>query len=376
MSKVLVHFGMHKAGSTYLQQITRHGVWRLKRAGICPVIRKGHIKLMKSGVSRGEREATVWADYLNEIDKQLATGKWTNFFLTDEEIEWKLSEERFLEYHNSLQERFDEVHYLGILRDPISYLASNLQQGVKTYKYYEMKFWNRLHLWLENEDYIELNFQARFRYLLDSGVNYRFVPLPELIGKGGPTLLAEQFKRVFDIDVEELKDVKAANTNLGKKGVAFASFFRFAMLRSIGQGRLANVLRLNMRQPFIKLSDRYGWSKGKYFPLDESHCEKIKAAFGDANNRFSQAVFGRDMDEVFDEKPCEKSVYRWADLDRRERKDLEAAFGEFMEAFYRLCQEQGIEYSRVSFMPMLRQYRDLRSGRKRNWITKRGSSSF
>jgi hypothetical protein len=140
---IIVHFGMHKTGSSSIQEALHNGFQDPafmyvsmgganqsgKLATLCMERPEEFHLHRKLGRSRAEVQQ-LRAEYLRRLDKQAAALGDRTALLSAEKIS-QMAPSELVMLRNYLSERFGEVRLVGYIRPPKSFMESAFQQRVK-----------------------------------------------------------------------------------------------------------------------------------------------------------------------------------------------------------------------------------------------------
>jgi len=317
--QLLIHTGMHKSASTYLQAVLRNNRATLAGVGIAlaasgPVINH----FAPSSVAKGHVADSPWQRHIRRTRDSGAD----NMILTSEKIELLLRDpERFAWFREEIAD-FDGVSFMTVVREPMDYQSSLKQHRIKT---------------LQGGEYpvrvpktgagVDMDYNARFGQLLASGLPATWIPYQEVRSMGGPRLLEREIATAFSIDVNLEVDVAPRNSGLGAHGSAVCAFIRFAIHEGIDKSkspseiaiaRLPDNLRHEVRGPIVAEIRETITNPGRYFAYTPQQVTDFREAQRDLNNAFAQQAWQQPWDDIMPTDTPSRSLFSWSDTDKHE----------------------------------------------------------
>jgi len=353
----VIHVGMHKAASTYLQSLLKANKSTLSGSGVLTLTRRGHanLKAIKNKPQPIRSAQAMLTQYVTEFETDKGSPGYGHALVSDEALEFLLSDGfnfSLMEY--KLRKMFDRVCYFVIVRDQVGFQASMVQQRVKTFRIYD----NQLPAVRTGKPVVihPLNYLHRFRALLNSDRKTIFTPMHELIKDTGPVVLDRLIQEEFGVNPLSLEDAPVSNSGIGTRGVAFSSFFRYCMLRSLNRKTLPNRLGQRMKKVFLQHCRENSWDKDRYFPFDEDYVARLDNRLARVNADFAEKAWGKTWADVFPVQSHRVSVFDWTTISNEQYAQLQSVFSQFMEAFRSESAKLNLEVRESQFDSSLANY--------------------
>ena len=307
---VVLHVGMHKTASTYIQKRLRKNRGLLRRHGLLMPARRRQDKTLLQATKKGSwKQWRRWLDRADAMECQL--------LVSHEALSWVLTEPgedhpypRGLWLANKLQSQGWRLKVVGFIRDQESYLNSRYTQLVKRlkvhidFKSYVTKVMNEntisecdlmtLFSWLKEEPSIEtvmipfgstLNLNGR-------SIRERPDPYEQLLAELPlPAKLAEQSR-----------PARSRNQQPGRLGVALArainNHFAEQNPRCLRQHKKA------LRNAIEVLAKERRWPEEPFNGLDAELRATIRHRYGQTNRDFCQCFWPTmQWDDLFPPQP-------------------------------------------------------------------------
>ena len=352
----IIHVGMHKAASTYLQKLFKSNRPLLSESGLLALTRHGHAeRKARSNRLQPKRGAqAMLSRYLNEFEIEPPID-YGSALLSDEALEFLLSDPiNFILMERKLRRMFDRFSYFVVVREQVGFQASMVQQWVKTFRIYD----NQLPAVRTGKPrmFHPLNYLHRFRGLLNSNCRAIYMPMHELIEQGGAVVVQRLVETELGVAAPELVEAPASNSGIGSRGVAFSSFFRYCMLQSLQRSKLPVGITQAMKKCFLSHCRQHGWNQDRYFPFDADYVERLDHRLAGVNAKFARQAWNKSWQEVFPVQTHEQRVFDWQSLSEAQGKQLESVFADFMPVFYREAEKSAIAAREVRFEAALQGY--------------------
>lgn len=153
--KLFIHFGIYKAGSSYLQYICANRREELRQAGIWFPFSPDDTKMKSGSISAGNAfELSEWLkrnkkteieSYLAAIKKEANKNNCECVLLTAEALVHQFAREDRLKLleQTALKIGFGKIHALGYFRDPVDHCISLYKHRSKSGKNPDFEYWVR-----------------------------------------------------------------------------------------------------------------------------------------------------------------------------------------------------------------------------------------
>ena len=353
----VIHVGMHKAASTYIQSLLKENREALADAGVLAWTRHGHanLKATRNGPQPIRGAHTMLTRYVAEFETGKMSLDYDYAVMSDEALEFLLSDKlNFYLMERKLKSMFDRFSYLVIVRNPISMQATMVQQRVKTFRVYDTE----LPAVITGKPLFmhPLNYLHRFRQLLKSDRKTTFVPMHELIAETGPVMLDRLVRQELGVALITFRDAAVKNSSIGSTGVAFSSFFRFCMLQSLQRKNIPSYLAQKVKNEFMKHCKSHGWDSERFFPFDENYVARLERRLAKTKAAFARRAWNKSWEEVFPAENHRLSVFDWASMDDTRFAQLESVFAQCMDVFRSQSANHGPGGGKLQFEPLLAAY--------------------
>lgn len=326
---LVIHAGTHKTASTYIQNrlaSNRQALLDNNVFLVSPDTRKiGRCYELATHLKSGKslRVKKLLETIPVDVDSAI---------LSDERLTKPLIQEGRIESLARVARRLGyRIKLVFFIRDQPDYINSLYVQEVKRF-YHSMPIEKYVSRCLEKRasrfDYFEM-----FRGLVECrAVDVQFFPFGSAWGDPFERLMQEQGWQPRD--GWRSADAETLNDQIGAKGVWLA--------RKVGR-RLASlgVKRQQIRgqSRFIgRYVSEYGWSKSRFYGLDDGVAQRIRDHYSINNDNFSNLVWGQPWQEIFPPANRDVNVFELSDirrvrLKRRFRRLVETVVSDVLKEY-------------------------------------------
>jgi hypothetical protein len=323
MSKLLVHIGPPKTGSTTLQALFSYNSEELSRSSIAKlnpklkeVIREYfRIFRQKDSMNWGEKALPSW--FLNCSESCFIKRASHTYGLFSEEALFKLfmhENELFL-FDRFLSRFYDERIYFAVLREINTYTTSQLSQAIKGLWMFDYKICkNKLK---------RFSLDRLFGGVLDADFRLELSTFGNLVVDPESTRNISSFlENIFGISCLNLMSVQGVkNKSLGAEGVAIRLVYNNVMRMLLQKDEFARQrigVRNSGRSLNRKIIDHFPVQRA-FCPFNENEQSKYQKRHLKESKRFIRKFPGSWVNEVFTPVVREKAVAFVSELDSFER---------------------------------------------------------
>ena len=295
---LVLHVGIHKTASTYIQHRLKGNRLFLRRQGLLyPKRRRDHLKLVKA-LERGQ-----WQPWQKLLDRAARKGRMP---LVSAEILSVLLPENsprgngqtlLAELVQALAARGVALHLIGFIRDQPAYLNSRYTQLIKRF-YFTLPFPRYVNRTMRgNGRESACNYERLFGEALDHPA-VQVTLLPFRSGEADPCERLLQAMGVSDCrDLRPLQ--QQANAQPGWQAVWIAQRIGRRLRRHHPQAWRNGRCKARIRDRLEQLAAQQGWPAEPFQGLTPQLLAEIEAHYGPSNQRLAQRVWGCSWRELF-----------------------------------------------------------------------------
>ena len=285
--KLFIHFGIYKAGSSYLQYICANRRDELKQKGIWFPFSPDEEKMKTGSISAGNAfELSEWLkhnkknkikSYLAAIKKEANKNNCECVLLTAEALVHQFAREDRLKLleQTALKIGFGKIHAMGYFRDPVDHCISLYKHRSKSGKNPDFEYWVRE----VYETPRVLNDFFRVHNTVD--FNWKLIKFR----KDADYMVQSFFEEWLGVKIDNIPDKPAVNESISLSEVRVMQLFAksYSLAGDVLLRRFINLSRTlkakdSSNEHFYRviasgvLNDLYAFDLGswnKYFPYDD-----------------------------------------------------------------------------------------------------------
>jgi hypothetical protein len=325
MSKILIHIGQHKTGSTQLQALLNENSKILsdKLIDYLPGQQKKQIRIfLRDYINNKQlplsKQVPIKSWFLNCKTKTFVNENSHNNAILSEEALFRINEhgDAFPSFDRYLANWYSDRKYLVVLREINAYTASALSQsikGVTTFDYRGCEW--RL-------EYFSLD---RFMPGLRRGeIDLQVETFGNLIiNDQGTENIASIIAQTFGVSGLKLKKIEGVhNKSLGAEGTALLLAYNNVMRMLLGEDDLAQSRREIAKSSLrfsVKINDQFP-NQRKFFPYTKNQQTMYNAMQLARSQKFIKRFHGPWIDEIFTPVVNEQSISLISEFSDIERK--------------------------------------------------------
>ena len=339
MGVCYLHIGPHKAASTYLQKsISRNrdlleseeiSVPWLENDGPSQVHHNLAHELSKHW--RFSKKSKTF----NDLESFLRDRGPRNILITSENFENISQDRELLEYLGDFFSRLGfDIRVLVVVRPQTGLINSGYTEQIRRLLH-RKTFPEAVETALNHRNQ-KYDMNLNFRYWMEY-FDCQFIPLNDDVRAKGLDRVFFEKLGLADKALARLRGGEAANEAPGPKTVEAARTIRSILENLAGRDLKAKNLTggLAIRRTLMRRSTKLGWNDTKFYGYDEKLFRRVDAHFREANDRFSQRVFGRPWSEMFSERPKARNVFHLNEASRREKREFQDLVKDVLYSMYK-----------------------------------------
>ena len=314
--KVILHIGMHKTATTYIQHRLKRNTSLLSRSNIFyPSLRKTHLSLSKA---TRKRSFDDWQILLDQAEK-----KHSNLLISAEifSIILPFKQDGISSGHwlnNRLKQIGWELNVIAFVRDQPSYLNSRYTQLVK-----------RLHTLSDFESYVhrvmhkatesECDMMKLFSWIFeDPEIRHTFVPYGAKLLPIAPfTSSLDPFEQlIYILNLPHSSHFKnlarvAANKQPGMIGVGLARMIGTVLKKEHPHLFRSPKIHAIVRKKVEKLVEKNNWDSQPFNAVTPSLLSEIRARYMSTNQNFVKLAWNSDYSwmDIFGDSDSKNPAY-------------------------------------------------------------------
>jgi hypothetical protein len=323
MPNALVHIGLHKTGSTYVQMICYSSREELRAAGI-HFIGSGFKETVRQTRKLVEQRKTTEELALWEptaLRRALAQAPPDeHLFLSCESLEalgrWPRS---LADLHGMLKERYERVTYFVVVRNVIDHAASEMQQNIKMF--------GAKDLYIRTKHLEGRPMQNRLRTFFEGDYALAITDFDTFVNGDTHTLLARLMSEKLGSEPPALRARPASNESIGAMGVAFMLAMTNLTREALGTRvpRLPDWDHFKSVQVHTRRAIRNELdTDARFMPFTEDEQGALISRTREASAPFIERFPGAWAEAVFSLRPRAYNVVLLSALEPTERARIEA----------------------------------------------------
>lgn len=318
MKRLVLHVGIHKTASTYIQhRLKRNQAFLRQQSLLYPKRRRDHLRLVKALVRDNPRP---WRKLLRRAARRGATPLVSAEVLSvllHRPVDGQSGLTLLGRLCNWLEAEGGQLQLVAFVRDQPAYLNSRYTQLIKRF-YFGVSFERYVLQTLRDGGESECDYERLFGEALDHPrVHTTFLPFRS--GEADPCERLLQALGV--VDCNALRPLEQqANAQPGWQAVWIAQRLARQLRRAHPQAWRNGRCKAGIREALERLAERQGWPAQPFQGLTPALLERIEGRYGASNERFAQRVWNCSWHSLFIRSAPQPSPQR--PRDRQERRSL------------------------------------------------------
>ncbi len=319
---LVLHVGIHKTASTYIQHRLKRNLAFLKRNGLLyPVRRREHLDLV-GALRRGELQP--WLELIGQAARQRLRP-----LISAEVLSVMLHQPAAPAAAGSLLGHLQDglaaegasLHLVAFVRDQPAYLNSRYTQLIKRL-YFASPFRRYVLETLENGGESDCDYERLFGEAIDDPrIQTSFLPFRS--GEADP---CERLLNAIGVaDCRALAPLdEQPNSQPGWQAVWLAQRIAASLQRHHPAAWHDRGCKARIREELERLAAREGWPAEPFQGVNPYLLGRIERRFGPGNDRFAQRVWGCSWRELFPRNDARPSPRQPRDPQEQQRLEAEA----------------------------------------------------
>lgn len=308
-SKLLIHIGPHKTGSSQLQALFDSNSEVLSGKLITqmnPRLKEPIRSYLHACRTPGVREKSIFPWHLNCPRSYFEKLPYHDYGLLSEEAIFKLfrRKQALLSFDRFLSTLYDERVYLAVLREINGHAISQVSQAIKGARLFSYRQC-RLILKRHSLDRV-------FAGVLDTDLSLEVATFGKLVANSQSAInVSSVLENIFGVSELKLNEIEGVrNKSLGAEGAAIRLAYNNIMRMILGENELAQCrieLRNSGRRLSMKIMDHFPEQRG-FCPYTEEEQSMFNKRHLKKSKKFIRQFTGPWVNEVFTPVIREKSI--------------------------------------------------------------------